>query len=168
MLSDLMSFIKLEDHPAWHIIQSFKPLDTTQAWKSLLVFLDLSEGKTWWNMKIHYNEVVGKVFLSGHESREKIREIILPLSTDANVCPSVLKEYHEQITLPDFKPDGLILAISNSDASTVYYRVNQGLIPPEAPDVVSWKKYRREMLPDLQRQHVSGQSAKYIKDRVNR
>ncbi|XP_045200750.2 tRNA-splicing endonuclease subunit Sen15-like isoform X1 [Mercenaria mercenaria] len=157
-----MSAVQLKDHPVWKDIQEYNTPDKIQAQIAFMVYMELCEDKGWWNMKTHLCQELSVVFLSGHASRNKPREIIIPMSADTVLNPAQIQTYILTVKIPDHHTNSVILAICGEDSGTVYYKLTDGLVPPDPPDLTDWKKYRREEIPDLKRHHVSDQTAMYI------
>lgn len=157
-----MAAIQFKDHPVWKEIQEFGAPDKLQSQIAFMVYMELCEGKGWWNVNTHFCEEQSLVFLSGHASRNKPREIILPVSMDTKLSPAKIQSYIQTVKLPDYHTDSIVMAICGGDSGVVYYKLTKGVVPPEPPELTEWKKYRREEMPDLKRHHVSEQTAMYI------
>ena len=63
----------------------------------LFVLLD----KGWWNVRTHLCEELSIVFLSGHASRNKPREIIIPMTSDTKLSPAQIQTYIQTVKIPD-------------------------------------------------------------------
>lgn len=157
-----MTTIQFKDHPVWKDIQDFGTKDKIQAQITFMVYMELCEDKDWWNVRAHVCEELSIVFLSGHASRNKPREIIIPMTCDTQLSPAQIQTYIHTVKLPDQKSNSIILAICGGDSGTVYYRLTDGLVTPDPPELTEWKKYRREEMQDLKRHHISEQTAMYI------
>ena len=107
------------------------------------VFIDLSEVRGWWNVKLHTKKDVDVVFISGHHTRHEPRQLVLPLSSNEMVSPMKINQYLNQIKLDDYNTEGLTLAICDPDTTTVYYKVSEGLVPPESPESTDANKFER-------------------------
>ncbi|KAL4219290.1 hypothetical protein ACF0H5_021870 [Mactra antiquata] len=157
-----MTAVRYTDHPVYKDILDYESTDKLQSHIAFMVYMQLCEDKSWWNVSTHYCEEESTVFLSGHASKSKPREIILPISVDTKISQAIITKWMEKIKLPDYETRGMILAISGNDSSTVFYKLTDGLVPPEHPDLTEWKKYRHEETPDLRRHHVTEQTSLYI------
>lgn len=157
-----MAVVYFDDHPVWKTIQEYKHADRIQSQIAFMVYMDLCEDKGWWNVKTHACEELSVVFLSGHASRNKPREVILPVSVNTSLSHAQIQKYIHAVRLPEYPTDSLILALCGDDSSTVYFKVTAGLVPPEHPQLTDWKKYRREEMPDLRRHHVTEQTNMYM------
>lgn len=71
----------------------------------------LFAGKGWWNVRCHACEELSKVYLSGHASRNKPREIVLPVSVECALSPSDIKKYLKALQLPEYVTHGLVLIL---------------------------------------------------------
>ncbi|XP_045200767.2 uncharacterized protein LOC123554575 isoform X2 [Mercenaria mercenaria] len=96
-----MSAVQLKDHPVWKDIQEYNTPDKIQAQIAFMVYMELCEDKGWWNMKTHLCQELSVVFLSGHASRNKPREIIIPMSADTVLNPAQIQTYILTVKIPD-------------------------------------------------------------------
>ncbi|XP_071153940.1 uncharacterized protein [Mytilus edulis] len=105
------------------------------------VYLDLCEARGWWNVTIHNQ--ADQSFISGHPNRHEPRQLVLPISSHQMVSPMQFQHYIHTIKLEDCKTEGLTLAICEPDTTTVYYKISDGLIQPESPEITDVKKCER-------------------------
>jgi len=68
--------------------------------------LSCTADKGWWNVRCHACEESSKVFLSGHSSRNKPREIIVPLSVESSLTPVDMNRYTTIKWLSDYDTQG--------------------------------------------------------------
>ncbi|XP_071947847.1 tRNA-splicing endonuclease subunit Sen15-like [Antedon mediterranea] len=140
----------LFDHPIWSEIQSFGMKDLRQQRISMTVYLDLCEAKDWLTMKVHKCSQLQLVYLSGKSQRKAPVEYILPLTADSELSQEKIQEFLEHIPVDNDvdqhnEQRSLTLAISDSDSTTVYYRVTNGIALPN--DMIISSQASERQLP---------------------
>eukprot|EP00105_Crassostrea_gigas_P038413 XP_019922561.1 PREDICTED: tRNA-splicing endonuclease subunit Sen15-like [Crassostrea gigas] len=125
------------------------------------VYLDLCEVRGWWNVKLHGCLDLDMAFISGHPTREDPREIVLPLQSSDNLSPDCLQHYLQNIKLDDYETNGITLAICDSDTTTVYYKITEGLVDPEPPEVTEVKKVQRFEMMRKRQMNIQGAIQSY-------
>lgn len=129
---------------------------------AFLVYLDLCEGKQWWNIDLHPCPDLDLVFISGHANRHSPRELVLPHPRGCSISPSILQDYLHKIQLEDYHTSGLTMAIKDTDSTTVYYKVTDGLVPPASPETTEIKKLNHIGLMNKNRLDVVASVDKYV------
>ncbi|XP_033114503.1 tRNA-splicing endonuclease subunit Sen15-like [Anneissia japonica] len=133
----------LFEHPVWLEIESFNFKNSNQQRVSMTVYLDLCEAKDWWSMKVHGCSQLQLVYLSGKSQRKAPVEYILPLPADTELSQERLQEFLHHIPANvdhshSNDQKSVTLAISDSDSSTVYYKVTNGIaLPDDVIDTVA-------------------------------
>lgn len=156
-----MAKVNYYQHPVFQEILQLTGGGYDRSLMTFKVYMDMCEDKGWWNVKCHACKQLSVVFLSGHASRNKPRDLVLPVSVGDSFSQETLHKYLHTIKLEGYQSDSVILALSADDGSTVYFKVTEGLVLPEPPEMTDWKKYRREERLNLQRQHVTLQRQQY-------
>ncbi|XP_061189423.1 tRNA-splicing endonuclease subunit Sen15-like [Saccostrea echinata] len=131
------------DHAKFKELESFGLKNLVQIRTTFNVYLDLCEVRGWWNVKLHGRKDLDLAFISGHPTREEPREIILPLLSSDSISTHCLQQYLKEIKVDGYETHGITLAICDADTTTVYYKIAEGLVTPEPPEVTEVKKVQR-------------------------
>ncbi|XP_033731139.1 tRNA-splicing endonuclease subunit Sen15-like isoform X2 [Pecten maximus] len=143
-------------------IEKFNITNEEQGKAACLVYLDLCEGKQWWNVDLHPCHDLDLVLISGHATRHTSRELVLPLPRGCSVSPSDLQNYLHKASLGDYHTSGITMAIMDTDSTTVYYKISDGLVPPASPETTELKKLNHTELINKNRLGVVASVDKYI------
>ncbi|PSN33291.1 hypothetical protein C0J52_20684 [Blattella germanica] len=106
------------------------------------VYLNLCEVQAMRDVKYHYNKELDLLYLTGVKekvSESSLPEIYLPLSTVSEISTSWISNVQDALC-NEREDKGLTLAIKDHDSTVVYYRVTQGLVPPDSPETGHRKK----------------------------
>ncbi|XP_070532022.1 tRNA-splicing endonuclease subunit Sen15-like isoform X1 [Ptychodera flava] len=135
-------------HPKYTEMMSYGFEDKLQLRIAFLSYLDLCEAKNWWNVEIHPCHKLGMVFISGKQNKKGDLQLVLPISANTPLSNERLHEFTANVRLSDDETEGqnvetepeseskahcVVLAVSDSDSTTVYYRISDSLIPPDPP-----------------------------------
>ncbi|XP_038063816.1 tRNA-splicing endonuclease subunit Sen15-like [Patiria miniata] len=141
----------LTEHPKYVEMKSWKLENDEQIFITLIVYLNLCEAKDWWNVEIHPCRELQLAFITGKPKRKADKRAVLPISTETHLSPKRLKQFLQHICLPGLPstspssqdeaevtseedtPTSLILAITESGSTIVYYQISDGLVPPSDP-----------------------------------
>ncbi|KAK3594716.1 hypothetical protein CHS0354_001540 [Potamilus streckersoni] len=134
----------------------------TQMDLTILVYLNLCEVRGWWNVKTHGCHEMNIFFLSGQSSKSSPREIILPISSTSSLSPADIQQYLQIIKVDNSPTKGLILAVCDTDSTMVFYKVTDGLVPPESPEESEQKKEKQSKKIKMRRNHLSHQTQLYL------
>ncbi|XP_052790715.1 tRNA-splicing endonuclease subunit Sen15-like [Mya arenaria] len=157
-----MSKTEFSEHPVYKEIAGFGFTTDSKTLQAFKIYMDLCEAKGWWNVKCHACSELSRVFVSGHANRNTPRELVLPVGVEETLSHDVIQSFLKTVRLEGYSTESLTLGLCSGDGSAVYYRLTDGLLPPEPPDVTEWRKYRREEKGNLQRYHQGEQTKQYI------
>ncbi|OWF44536.1 tRNA-splicing endonuclease subunit Sen15-like [Mizuhopecten yessoensis] len=149
-------------HPKYKEIEKYELRNKEQLKAASLVYLDLCEAKQWWNLDLHPCCELDLVFISGHATRHTPRELVLPLPRGCTVTPSDLQTYLHTLNLESYHTSGITMAIMDTDSTTVYYKISDGLVPPASPETTEKKKLYHTERINKRRIDVIASVNKYI------
>ncbi|KND02544.1 uncharacterized protein SPPG_03002 [Spizellomyces punctatus DAOM BR117] len=126
----------MERHPLYEQFARECP-DAPQKvrWLSFQVYLDLVLAKEWANVHARFVKSLEKIVLLARRELEEEAEIMVPM-TEAESWSvssvSILFSQLSEISLESSSDlESLVLAIMSTDSTVVYYRIYNGLVPPE-------------------------------------
>ncbi|PNF41216.1 hypothetical protein B7P43_G01475 [Cryptotermes secundus] len=107
------------------------------------------------DVKYLYNRELDLLYLMGKDGRgsqsASRTEIFLPLSTVCEITPAWIQKVQDTLCA-DQEEKGITLAMKEHDSTVVYYRLTQGLLPPDSPET----KHRKKQL-DEQKRFIEGE-----------
>ncbi|KAL3872457.1 hypothetical protein ACJMK2_040383 [Sinanodonta woodiana] len=156
----------LHYHPVRAILNEYGIDNPAQMDLTVLVYLNLCEVRGWWNVKTHCCQEMNIFFLSGQSSPSSPREIILPISSTTNLSPADIQQYLHVIKVDNSPTKGLILAVCDTDSTMVFYKITDGLVPPESPEESEQKKGKQFKRMQVRRNHLSHQTQIYLETKV--
>ncbi|KAJ9574783.1 hypothetical protein L9F63_008047 [Diploptera punctata] len=111
------------------------------------VYMNLCEVQAMRDVKYLYNKELDMLYLTAVKQTDanssKNSEIFLPLSTVSEITPAWIKKVQDTLC-SDREDKGLTLAMKEHDSTVVFYRMTQGLVPPDSPETARRKKQREE------------------------
>ncbi|XP_060078018.1 tRNA-splicing endonuclease subunit Sen15-like [Ylistrum balloti] len=149
-------------HPKYREIEKFQLLNEDQMKAAFLVYMDLCEDKQWWNLELHPCCDLDLVFISGHAARHTPRELVLPVPSGCSLTPGDLQNYLHSVSLEEYHTSGITMAIMDTDSTTVYYKISDGLVPPASPESTERKKFYQTEVTNKRRLHAVASVDKYI------
>ncbi|XP_013409348.1 tRNA-splicing endonuclease subunit Sen15-like [Lingula anatina] len=134
----------LLSHPKYKEMMSHGFNNSDQALQAMLVYLDLCEAKQWAKVSLHPCSELKMIFLTAQESeRDGQAHLMLPIGNDAELNIAQMKQYIDHIKHPSVECPSLTLAIVASDSTILYYKITDGLVPPDPPEQLQAKKTLR-------------------------
>eukprot|EP00052_Salpingoeca_macrocollata_P020770 m.175225 g.175225 ORF g.175225 m.175225 type:complete len:153 (-) comp21350_c2_seq2:22-480(-) len=133
---------RLEDHPKHAECMRYSAQNRIHAALVFQAYLDATEVKNWMDVRIHHDTERKFSYLSAKESPAAQQELIFPLTSRETISMQRIKELFS--TLPDpagraEHPALLTFAIFDSDSTSVYYRVYNGIRPPPEKLILAGK-----------------------------
>ncbi|ORX92633.1 hypothetical protein K493DRAFT_41856 [Basidiobolus meristosporus CBS 931.73] len=121
----------LHVHPKYQEVAAACESFPEEAATLFQVYLDLTLEKEWAWVKAKEIGGVAKVVLEGKKGLEEEKQFIVPTSTSEPWSIERLEELFDEFqrAIGD-KPSSVMLAITSSDSTVVYYRVYSGIVPP--------------------------------------
>ncbi|XP_069686345.1 tRNA-splicing endonuclease subunit Sen15-like [Periplaneta americana] len=110
------------------------------------VYMDLCEVQALRDVKYLYSRELDLLYLTGTKGRSHDSaspEIFLPLSTISEITPAWIRKVQDTLCADEVRK-GITLAMKEHDSTVVYYRMMQGLVPPDSPETARRKKQRDE------------------------
>lgn len=107
------------------------------------VYMDLCEVQAMRDVQYLYSHELDLLYLVGNTGRDSQSasrtEIFLPLSTVSEITPAWIQKVQDTLCTDQDKK-GITLAMKDHDSTVVYYRMTQGLVPPDSPETAQQKK----------------------------
>ncbi|KAK9761398.1 hypothetical protein K7432_013734 [Basidiobolus ranarum] len=95
------------------------------------VYLDLTLEKEWSLVETKHVKAISRFVLEGKkELKEEIRYIVPTLASERWSLERIEKLFIELEKILDNKPSSVMLAITSTDSTVVYYTVHSGIVPP--------------------------------------
>ncbi|KDR20531.1 tRNA-splicing endonuclease subunit Sen15-like isoform X2 [Zootermopsis nevadensis] len=111
------------------------------------VYMDLCEVQAMEDVRYVYSHELDLIYLLGKTQRgpqsASRTEIFLPLSTASEITPAWIQKVQDTLCT-DKDKKGITLAMKEHDSTVVYYRLTQGLVPPDSPETARRKKQHNE------------------------
>ena len=116
----------------------FEGFDREQLTAGWRVYSDLAYKKAWSLVEMLPCDSLKTAYLIAQEDRNKGKaHIVVPVPGHRSLCVEDFSSFADQIVLPRAEgielslQDGVVLAIVDGDATVVYYRVENGIVPPD-------------------------------------
>jgi hypothetical protein len=107
------------------------------------VYMDLCEVQAMQDVQYLYSHELDMLYLVGKTGRDSHSgsrsEIFLPLSSVSEITPAWIQKVQDTLCTDEDKK-GITLAMKDHDSTVVYYRMTQGLVPPDSPETAHRKK----------------------------
>ncbi|XP_066453186.1 tRNA-splicing endonuclease subunit Sen15 isoform X2 [Eleutherodactylus coqui] len=129
--------------------------DGSQVYAAFLVYMDLLEVRNWKEVQILSSSELHIIYLCGTERDDSTPQVIIP-------TPITVPYSHEKIqrflqlnrTLKEDQSSAcsVLLAITETDSTIVYYKLTDGFVIPDPPDFAEdvdnkrWKKRKMRFL----------------------
>ena len=138
-----------EDHPQFKEIQAYGYFKDKPSFSrvAMLVYLDLCESKHWFDVRVHPCESLKLVYLTGKPTKKAEAEQIVPMDMATSLTMEEIHDLVSEISACEGERVGTAmdsrersscqasatLGFCESDSSIVYYKVFDGLVPPDPP-----------------------------------
>ncbi|KAM4641656.1 tRNA-splicing endonuclease subunit Sen15 [Discoglossus pictus] len=145
----------IQEHPRFKEMTALDVADSTQVYTAFLVYMDLSEVRNWHEVQIFGSSELHLIYLVGKEKEEHLPQVIIPTP----ICTSYSSDRIQQVMKLLCKSEedqnsakSLLLAIVESDSTIVYYKLTDGFVRPDPPDIVEdaenkkWRKKRTRLM----------------------
>ncbi|KAB0796644.1 hypothetical protein PPYR_10705 [Photinus pyralis] len=94
---------------------------------AIQVYLELCEVKRYWDVKYFYNENLDSLYFSAKPTKDEEECIFFPIEVSRTVSLKYLQDLFQLCKNPEHK---LIVVLVNSDSTSVYYQIYNGLMQP--------------------------------------
>ena len=149
-----------EQHPKYLQIKSYG-YDVCLR-EAILIYLDLIEAKHWFDVELCRCDAIKNVYIVGRPLKKCQIELVVPVASSNfltheklhEIITEVCKAYNgsglgEKFGTSEAK--SVYFAIMDSNSTVVYYKMTDGLVPPdevgdddaEADSLIRWKKNNR-------------------------
>ena len=150
----------LEQHPKYLEIKSYG-YDVCLR-EAILIYLDLIEAKHWFDVELCRCDAIKNVYIVGRPLKKCQIELVVPVASSNlfthgelhEIITEVFQAYNcsalgEKFGRSEVK--SVYFAIMGSNSTVVYYKMSDGLVPPEevgdddaeADSLIRWKKSSR-------------------------
>uniref|UniRef100_A0A8C8RPR3 tRNA splicing endonuclease subunit 15 n=1 Tax=Pelusios castaneus TaxID=367368 RepID=A0A8C8RPR3_9SAUR len=142
-------------HPKLKEMMSLDVADSTQVYAAFLVYLDLLEGRNWHEVMCVGLADLRLVCLHGREREAENLQVVVPTPVHMSFTHERLREIMKKACVPQDEKDSplsVILAITETDSTVVYYKLTDGFVMPDLPDNTEdmdnkqWRKKRKKLL----------------------
>ncbi|XP_005996264.2 tRNA-splicing endonuclease subunit Sen15 [Latimeria chalumnae] len=137
----------MEKHPKYVELMALDVADCTQVYTAFLVYLDLLEARNWHDVACIGSEELQLIYLQGCERAGDTPQVVIPTPTHESLTHKRIREIMKHCCDQDSREDvvkmSIVLAIVESDFTVVYYKLTDGFVVPDPPDIVEDMDNRR-------------------------
>ncbi|XP_071050602.1 uncharacterized protein [Onthophagus taurus] len=90
------------------------------------VFLELCEVKKYWDVEYHFNEILSSMYITAKKTKSSKTLTFIPISSFDGISIEEMKKY----LILDQEHKSVHLAIVDSDLTSVYYQITDGIGDP--------------------------------------
>ncbi|XP_078685964.1 tRNA-splicing endonuclease subunit Sen15-like [Branchiostoma floridae x Branchiostoma belcheri] len=142
----------LLEHPKYKEMLAYGFNNQEQVQVAMLVYLYLSEAKQWSELDVLPCPALQLVTLYGRPTQADDMQVLVPLGKQTDLSPQRLRDFlthvprpQDELELeePDLMTKTVTLAICDSDSTVTFYRITDGFVPPDPPEIVAEKKAKK-------------------------
>ncbi|KAG8436530.1 hypothetical protein GDO86_007584 [Hymenochirus boettgeri] len=148
------------EHPVFKEMMSMEIADSAQVYAAFLVYMDLLEVRTWHEVQLHGSQELHLIYLRGLEKETHTPQVIVPTPVSISYSHERIQQMmkldcastDQSSSKEDQTNSCILLAILESDSTIVYYKLTNGFVIPDPPDMIEDidnKKWRKKRLRRL-------------------
>ncbi|XP_063282276.1 tRNA-splicing endonuclease subunit Sen15 [Pelobates fuscus] len=130
----------IRKHPRFREMMSLDVADSAQVYAAFLVYMDLLEARNWYNVQISSSADLHLIYLHGQEKDDHKPQVIIPTPVSTSHSHERIQQFmklgctseDDQTTRSELN---IVLAIVESDSTVVYYKLMDGFVIPDPPDL---------------------------------
>lgn len=144
----------IQRHPKFLEMMALNVGNSTDVYTTFLVYLDLVEGRNWHEVRYKALRDLQLICLCAREKEGQCPQVVVPTSIGMSYSHDRIQSIMERMRNLEAEEDApacVVLAIVASDSTVVYYRLTEGLVTPEPPEMIEdidnkqFRKKRRKL-----------------------
>ncbi|KAJ1173045.1 hypothetical protein NDU88_004887 [Pleurodeles waltl] len=144
----------IQRHPKFLEMMALNAANSTDVYTTFLVYLDLVEGRNWHEVRYKALRDLQVICLCAREKEGQCPQVVVPTSIGMSYSHERIQHIMARTRNLEGDadvPSSVVLAIVASDSTVVYYRLTEGLVMPEPPDLIEdidnkqFRKKRRKL-----------------------
>ncbi|XP_078515345.1 tRNA-splicing endonuclease subunit Sen15 [Lissotriton helveticus] len=144
----------IQRHPKFLEMMALNVASSTDVYTTFLVYLDLVEGRNWHEVRYKALRDLQLICLCAREKEGQCPQVVVPTSIGISYSHERIQHIMERtrsLEAEEGAPSSVVLAIVASDSTVVYYRLTEGFVTPEPPDMIEdidnkqFRKKRRKL-----------------------
>ncbi|XP_069497172.1 tRNA-splicing endonuclease subunit Sen15 [Ambystoma mexicanum] len=144
----------IQSHPKLLEMMALNVADSTDVYTTFLVYLDLLEARNWHEVRYKVLRDLQQICLYAREKEGQSCQVVVPTSVNNSYSHERISRIMmrtREVEDDEDTPSSVVLAVVASDSTVVYYKLTEGFVVPEPPDMVEdidnkqFRKKRRKL-----------------------